>query len=68
MESMDGCLLLAPTTANLASWRLRLTPIDIIGGMRSAYRMACALLFTHDVSAMEIGQRGRRAGIPLRSG
>jgi len=68
MESMDGFLLLSPTTANHASWRLRLVPIDIIGGMRRVYRMACALLSTHDVSAMERRQRGRRAGIPLRSG
>lgn len=68
MESMDGFLLLLPTTANLASWRLRLAFIDIIGGMRSVYRMACARLPTHDVSTMERRQRGHRAGIPLRSG
>ncbi|CTP83197.1 hypothetical protein XTPLMG728_0138 [Xanthomonas translucens pv. poae] len=68
MESMDGCLLLLPTTPSTALWRLRLASIDIIGGMRSAYRMACALRSTHDVSATQMRQPSRRAGLPLRSG
>ncbi|UKE68958.1 hypothetical protein K8O61_16105 [Xanthomonas cerealis pv. cerealis] len=68
MESMDGCLLLLPTTPSTALWRLRLASIDIIGGMRSAYRMACALRSTHDVSVTQMRQSSRRAGLPLRSG
>ncbi len=68
MESMDGCLLLLPTTPSTALWRLRLASIDIIGGMRSACRMACALRSMHEVSAMQMRQRSRRACIPLRSG
>ncbi|CTP91216.1 hypothetical protein A6R71_04525 [Xanthomonas translucens pv. arrhenatheri] len=68
MESMDGCLLLLPTTPSTALWRLRLASIDIIGGLRSAYRMACALRSTHDVSATQMRQPSRRAGLPLRSG
>ncbi|KTF40565.1 hypothetical protein OZ12_06270 [Xanthomonas translucens pv. translucens] len=68
MESMNGCLLLLPTTPSTALWRLRLASIDSIGCMRSGYRMACALRSTHDVSASQMRQRRRRAGIPLRSG
>ncbi len=76
MESMDGFLLPLPTTATPALWRLRqcgrraghLASIDMVGGMRRVYRRACALLSTPAVSAMEIRQRGRCAGIPLRSG
>ncbi|OAX53924.1 hypothetical protein A6R73_05670 [Xanthomonas translucens pv. poae] len=68
MESMDGCLLLLPTTLSTALWRLRLASIDTIGGMRSTSRMACALRSTREVSATQMRQRRRRAGIPLRSG